>query len=300
MSTVQSLSYIVTQVQSLEAWRHYAEEVLGMMTTIEADGTLRIKMDERPFRILVQEGATDVYLASGWELGSEEDFNAMLQHITEQGVSYELGDRALCVSRGVQAVAALADPAGNRHELSWGHISGCQPFVSPQGVPRFVTDGMGLGHTVLPAPNFDECAAFYRDVLGFRNSDIFNFRPDPAADATRIHFMHCGNARHHSLAIAEYDVPSKCVHMMVEVDSMSEVGRAHDRSAAHGVPLSATLGQHLNDKMTSFYMKTPSGFDLEFGWGGLLVDWDKHSVFEFNRVSVWGHDFSVGQQGETE
>ncbi|MCK9533383.1 MAG: VOC family protein [Pseudomonas sp.] len=300
MSTVQSLSYIVTQVQSLEAWRHYAEEVLGMMTTIEADGTLRIKMDERPFRILVQEGATDVYLASGWELASEEDFNAMLEQITEQGVSYELGDRALCVSRGVQAVASLADPAGNRHELSWGHISGCQPFVSPQGVPRFVTDGMGLGHTVLPAPNFDECAAFYRDVLGFRNSDIFNFRPDPAADATRIHFMHCGNARHHSLAIAEYDVPSKCVHMMVEVDSMSEVGRAHDRRAAHGVPLSATLGQHLNDKMTSFYMKTPSGFDLEFGWGGLLVDWDKHSVFEFNRVSVWGHDFSVGQQGETE
>ena len=159
---------------------------------------------------------------------------------------------------------------------------------------------MGLGHTVLPAPNFDECAAFYRDVLGFRKSDIFNFRPAPDADATRIHFMHCGNARHHSLAIAEYDVPSKCVHMMVEVDSMTEVGRAHDRREAHGVPLSATLGQHLNDKMTSFYMKTPSGFDLEFGWGGLLVDWEKHSVFEFNRVSVWGHDFSVGQQGETQ
>jgi 3,4-dihydroxy-9,10-secoandrosta-1,3,5(10)-triene-9,17-dione 4,5-dioxygenase len=269
-----------------------------MMTTTEADGTLRIKMDERPFRILVQEGVTDQYLVSGWELGSEEDFNAMLQRLDAHGVSYVLGDRPLCVSRGVQAVAALADPAGNRHELSWGHISGCQPFVSPQGVPRFVTDNMGLGHTVLPAPNFDECAAFYRDVLGFRNSDIFNFRPDPEADATRIHFMHCGNARHHSLAIAEYDVPSKCIHMMVEVENMTEVGRAHDRCAAHAVPLSATLGQHLNDKMTSFYMKTPSGFDLEFGWGGLQVDWDKHSVFEFNRVSVWGHDFSVGQQGE--
>ena len=298
MSTVQSLSYIVTQVQSLESWRRYAEDVLGMMTTTEADGTLRIKMDERPFRILVQEGVTDQYLVSGWELGSEEDFNAMLQRLDAHGVSYVLGDRPLCVSRGVQAVAALADPAGNRHELSWGHISGCQPFVSPQGVPRFVTDNMGLGHTVLPAPNFDECAAFYRDVLGFRNSDIFNFRPDPEADATRIHFMHCGNARHHSLAIAEYDVPSKCIHMMVEVENMTEVGRAHDRCAAHAVPLSATLGQHLNDKMTSFYMKTPSGFDLEFGWGGLQVDWDKHSVFEFNRVSVWVHDFSVGQQGE--
>lgn len=301
MNTIQSLSYIVTQVQSLESWRHYAEEVLGMMTSTEADGTLRIKMDERPFRILVQEGATDVYLISGWELANEDDFNAMLKHLEAQGVSYALGDRDLCISRGVQAVASLADPAGNRHELSWGHISDCQPFVSPQGVPRFITGDMGLGHTVMPAPNFDACVAFYHDVLGFRNSDIFNFRPDPAAAPTRIHFMHCGNARHHSLAIAEYDVPSKCVHMMVEVENMTEVGRAHDRCEAHGVTLSATLGQHLNDKMTSFYMKTPSGFDLEYGCGGLQIDRDNHTVFEFNRVSIWGHDFNVGQQqGETE
>ena len=73
-------------------------------------------------------------------------------------------------------------------------------------------------------------------------------------------------------------------------------GRAHDRRIAHDVPLSATLGQHLNDRMTSFYMKTPSGFDLEYGYGGLLVDWQDHSAFEFTRVSLWGHDFSVGQQ----
>ena len=83
---------------------------------------------------------------------------------------------------------------------------------------------------------------------------------------------------------------------MVEVDNMTEVGRAHDRRLAHEVPLSATLGQHLNDRMTSFYMKTPSGFDLEYGYGGLLVDWQAHSAFEFTRVSLWGHDFSVGQQ----
>ncbi len=300
MSTIQSLSYIVAQVRNLEFWRHYAEEVLGMMTTTEADGTLRVKMDERPFRMLVQEGETDVYLASGWELSSEEDFNAMLKNLEQHGVSYENGSREVCVSRGVQAVATLSDPSGNHHELTWGHISDCQPFVSPQGVPRFLTEDMGLGHTVLPAPKFDDCLAFYRDVLGFRHSDIFNFCPDPSVDPVRIHFMHCGNARHHSLAIAEYDVPSKCVHVMVEVDNMTEVGRAHDRRKAHGVPLSATLGQHLNDKMTSFYMKTPSGFDLEYGWGGLQVDWDKHSVFEFNRVSVWGHDFGVGQRGEAE
>lgn len=55
---------------------------------------------------------------------------------------------------------------------------------------------------------------------------------------------------------------------MVEVDSMTEVGRAHDRLHAHAVDLSATLGQHLNDRMTSFYMKTPSGFDLNTALAG--------------------------------
>ncbi|MFY9959461.1 VOC family protein, partial [Pseudomonas sp.] len=137
---------------------------------------------------------------------------------------------------------------------------------------------------------------FAKQVLGFELSDIFNFRPEPSAPPIRIHFLHCRNARHHSLALAEYPVPSGCVHVMVEVDSMTEVGRAHDRLLAHDVRLSATLGQHLNDRMTSFYMKTPSAFDLEYGFGGLQVDWAEHSAFEFTRVSIWGHDFSVGQR----
>ena len=36
--------------------------------------------------------------------------------------------------------------------------------------------------------------------------------------------------------------------------------------------MSATLGRHVNDKMLSFYMKTPGGFDVEFGCEGLQVD----------------------------
>ena len=298
MSEIRALSYFVAQIGDVQKWQHYAENVLGMMTSPAAGGGLYIKMDDRPFRMLIVEGAESRYLASGWELGSKTAFDAMLARLDASAVAYELADAAFCAQRQVNEAALLQDPAGNRHELTWGYRSDCQPFVSPQGVPRFLTGDMGLGHTVLPTPNFDECAAFYQNVLGFEISDIFNFRPAPDAPATRIHFLHCGNARHHSLAIAEYDVPSKCVHVMVEVDSMTEVGRAHDRRQAHGVPLSATLGQHLNDKMTSFYMKTPSGFDLEYGCGGLQVDWDQHTAFEFTKVSIWGHDFSAGQQEE--
>jgi 3,4-dihydroxy-9,10-secoandrosta-1,3,5(10)-triene-9,17-dione 4,5-dioxygenase len=196
----------------------------------------------------------------------------------------------------MQALVVVTDPSGNRHELCWGHLSDCQPFVSPQGVPSFLTGDMGLGHTVMPAPNFDATAAFLRDVLGFGLSDIFNFRPDPSAPPVRIHFLHCNNVRHHSLAIAEYPVASGCVHVMVEVEDMPEVGRAIDRMHAHKVQQTATLGQHTNDKVTSFYMRSPSQFDIEYGYGGAVIDWAEHITHEFTRVSLWGHDFSVSQR----
>ncbi|KMM96002.1 MULTISPECIES: VOC family protein [Pseudomonas] len=296
MIDIRGLSYFVAQSPDPVAWQRYAEDVLGMMVTPAPSGGLYVKMDERPFRMLIVPGDEARYVASGWELGNEAAFNAAIATLNQADVSWRQGSAEQCEQRGVQALVHVTDPSGNRHELSWGHRSDCQPFVSPQGVPRFITGDMGLGHTVLPAPNFDATLAFAKDVLGFELSDIFNFRPDPSAPPIRIHFLHCKNSRHHSLALAEYPVPSGCVHVMVEVDNMTEVGRAHDRRLAHDVPLSATLGQHLNDRMTSFYMKTPSGFDLEYGYGGLLVDWQAHSAFEFTRVSLWGHDFSVGQQ----
>ncbi|MBA1205328.1 biphenyl 2,3-dioxygenase [Pseudomonas capeferrum] len=296
MIDIRGLSYFVSQIENLSQWQRYAEDVLGMQVQPAPGGGLYVKMDERPYRMLVVEGDAPRYLASGWELGSQQAFQNALQHLERCGVAWQQGSAEAIDQRGVQELVTVIDPSGNRHELSWGHRSDCQAFVSPQGVPRFVTGDMGLGHTVLPAPDFDATLAFAKDVLGFGLSDIFNFRPDPSAPAVRIHFLHCRNARHHSLALAEYPVPSGCVHVMVEVDSMTEVGRAHDRLLASGGQLSATLGQHLNDQMTSFYMKTPSGFDLEYGYGGLQVDWAEHSAFEFTRVSIWGHDFSVGRQ----
>ena len=295
MIDIRGLSYFVAESADPFQWQRYAEDVLGMMVSEAPAGGLYVKMDERPYRMLIVPGGESRYLASGWELAGEKAFNAAIEVLDQADVNWRLGSAEQCDQRGVQALLHVTDPSGNRHELSWGHRSDCQPFVSPQGVPGFVTGDMGLGHTVLPAPNFDATLAFAKDVLGFELSDIFNFRPDPSAPPIRIHFLHCKNSRHHSLALAEYPVPSGCVHVMVEVESMTEVGRAHDRRIAHDVQLSATLGQHLNDRMTSFYMKTPSGFDLEYGYGGLLVDWQDHSAFEFTRVSLWGHDFSAGQ-----
>ena len=50
-----------------------------------------------------------------------------------------------------------------------------------------------------------------------------------------------------------------------------------------------SLGKHTNDRMVSFYSRSPSGFDVEFGYDGLLVDEARWSVTQITKPSFWGH-----------
>ena len=84
---------------------------------------------------------------------------------------------------------------------------------------------------------------------------------------------------------------------MTEVATIDEVGHCNDRRIAADVKLSGTLGRHANDHMVSFYMQSPSGFDVEYGAEGRTIDdWTQYQVFESTVPSFWGHDFSVGHQ----
>jgi len=201
----------------------------------------------------------------------------------------------------VSALARSSDPAGNAMELYYGRFADYAPFVSPAGVSRFVTGDngdMGLGHIVLTAPNFDETHAFYRDVLGFADTDLGRFylggggADDPGIGFA---FLHARNGRHHSLALGQLpESPNGAVHMMLEVGDLPSVGRAYDKvlKSKGEIPLSATLGQHVNDKMTSFYVQTPSGFDIEYGWNGLVIDPDTWVPTTSLSVSAWGHKWA--------
>jgi 3,4-dihydroxy-9,10-secoandrosta-1,3,5(10)-triene-9,17-dione 4,5-dioxygenase len=292
---IRGLAYVVVEAVSPQAWGAFGEDVVGLAAVADGRGGLVLKADERLGRIFVEPGDQDRYAASGWELADETAFEAALERLCDAGVAFERGTTEQANTRGALGLARFRDPAGNRHELAWGYRSDFSRFVSPVGVPRFVIGELGLGHTVLPAPDFEATARFFGDVMSFGLADLMVHRPlGEAGPAQRIHFMHCGNPRHHSLALLEGEVASGCVHIMLEYDSLDEVGRALDRAQAHGAQLTASLGRHVNDGVTSFYCRTPGGFSIELGYGGRLMDWDRHTVFESTSVSLWGHDFSLG------
>jgi hypothetical protein len=77
---------------------------------------------------------------------------------------------------------------------------------------------------------------------------------------------------------------------MFEVKSVDDVGLALDRTWRSGLRIMQTLGRHPNDRMLSFYAKTPSGFQFEYGWGGREIDdanWD--ATKSYDHISEWGH-----------
>jgi 3,4-dihydroxy-9,10-secoandrosta-1,3,5(10)-triene-9,17-dione 4,5-dioxygenase len=296
MIDIRGLAYIVAESVDPGRWRQFGRNVLGTMESDAPEGGAYLKMDDRAFRIAVQRGGSDRYVASGWEVADQSAFEIAVADLRRAGVEANRATETERAMRMVQDMVWVVDPSGNRHEIVWGHKTDGSRFVSPQGVSSFVTGDLGMGHTVLPAPNFDATWDFMRTVMGFGLTDILRLRftPDPSEPEKRIYFLHCNNGRHHSLALFEFPMPNGCVHVMLEVDSFDEVGRAHDRLLKNNGKLTATLGRHVNDRMISFYMNSPSNFAIEYGYGGLVVDWSRHIVFEATSPSLWGHDFSVG------
>ena len=299
--TIQSLGYIGVNSTQLDQWRDFACDVMGLQDVSSDLGdahTQFYKMDYHPYRLFVQHSAHDGLAVCGWETNNQQGLDEVAAALTEADVAFEWADQLLISKRRVQNLLSFTDPAGNQHEAYWGVVSDFKAFNSPQGVPGFVTADQGLGHVVLPAPNFSETAQFFTEILGFGLSDLMKLRftPDPEEPIKRLWFMHC-NRRHHSLGLLETPHPAGCIHVMTEVNAIDEVGRCNDRRIAADIKLSGTLGRHANDHMVSFYMQSPAGFDIEYGAEGRTVDdWSRYEVFESTVPSFWGHDFSVGQQ----
>ena len=78
---------------------------------------------------------------------------------------------------------------------------------------------------------------------------------------------------------------------MMELYSLDDVGQGYDRALGVADRIAISLGRHPNDYMTSFYMRTPSNFLVEYGWGAREVDVSTWQPEEMTTIaSFWGHD----------
>ncbi|OLF11398.1 2,3-dihydroxybiphenyl 1,2-dioxygenase [Actinophytocola xinjiangensis] len=295
---IRSLGYLRIEATDVGAWREFALKVLGM---VEGTGpnpdALYLRMDDFPARLVVLPGDTDRLVASGWEVADVAGLGEVCGRLEAAGVPFKEGTAEQHADRRVDRMITFEDPSGNTLEVFHGVALQHRRVVSPYG-HVFVTGEQGLGHVVLSTRDDVEALRFYRDVLGFRLRDSMRLPPRLVGrpgdgEPAWLRFFGC-NPRHHSLAFLPMPTPSGIVHLMIELASTDDVGLCHDRALRRKVPMSATLGRHVNDLMLSFYMRTPGGFDVEVGCEGRQVADESWIARESTAVSLWGHDFSIG------
>ena len=294
---ISSLGYLRIESADVAAWRDFGLKVLGMTEGRGPDkDALYLRMDEFPARLVIVPGSAERLLASGWEVAGAAALAAVGRALSDAGVPYKAATDAELAARRVGAMLRAEDPAGHTLEIFCGAALEHRPSVSPYGT-RWVTGDLGLGHVVLPVPPGPAGAFdFYTEVLGFRLRDSMRmpaefFGGKPGDPPVWFRFLGC-NPRHQSLALAPLPAQAGIVHLMVETASLDDVGAALDRCARRGAPVSGTLGRHANDHMVSFYVRTPGGFDIEYGTDGLLVDDATWISRETTAVSLWGHSFA--------
>ncbi|MFF0815194.1 biphenyl-2,3-diol 1,2-dioxygenase [Rhodococcus sp. NPDC003318] len=294
MTDIRSLGYLTVRTQDVPRWRELVVDGLGMAVGSgpDEDG-LYLRVDERTSRLQVLPGDVDKVVAVGWEVRDQFALQAVREQVEKAGVEVRELTQDEADHRRVERAITFTDPAGTVLEVFFGPVLDHSPVVTPHG-GRFVTGGAGLGHVVLPTPHYEQTYAFYTEVLGFLPRGAIRLGgPGAPGPARRVRFLGV-NERHHSLAICPAP-PTEApglVHLMMEVDTLDAVGQALDRVNALGFSLSSTLGRHTNDKMISFYVRAPGGWDIEFGTDGMLVDERHFTAEEITADSYWGHDWS--------
>jgi len=294
--TVAAIGYLRIQCSNSAALMDFATGVLGLMDAAGEDGqgTRFLRMDRHPFRFMLESGEQDRLLAIGLEARDRRQWQATCDRLAAAGHELSTGSGPEAARRGVSGFVSVQDPSGNTVELYHGRKLDYRPLNSPAGVPGFVTgcaDGtdMGFGHAVIPAPQIAETTAFYTDLIGLGVSDTLHLQTPPS----RVVFMHADNPRQHSLALYDQPHPAGVVHVMVEVATLDEVGKALDRAKRAGHPVIASLGRHVNDNMCSFYVLAPGGIAIEYGYDGLLVtDWDRYTPTVSTEGDLWGHEYN--------
>ncbi len=280
--SINSLSYIGVNSDRLEDWSEYSQKYLGMQQVDRGKDTLSFRMDDQKQRLAITGDTGDSLAFIGWEVENKDDLQHYASILDKNNIPVNIGSSSYSDKRFVSELIHFNDPQGNRIELIFNPMKDTDPFVPGRPISGFKTGALGMGHVVLHVKDFNKVVPFYRDILGFKISDYSN-------TPISLCFFHV-NGRHHSMALFGSGRQG-FHHFMVEYNNLDDVGQGYDLQQFKDNAIAYTMGRHTNDYMTSFYSITPSGFFVENGWGGRIIDPNTWKAVEtFEGPSFWGHE----------
>jgi 3,4-dihydroxy-9,10-secoandrosta-1,3,5(10)-triene-9,17-dione 4,5-dioxygenase len=282
---IHSLGFVRLESTVVEQWRSFATDVLGALVTDGPDGSLHLRLDDRPVRVAIVPGERDRLIGAAFEVRDRLALEAAVAELEAAGVAVKEGSTDEAAARRVEKFVAFDDPNGNPVELFFSQSVDGLDVQLPHG-GAFLTGALGMGHVVLPSADIEAAFDFYTRVLGFRHRDSMAIT-FPNGMQVRLRFLGC-NARHHSVALTQTQSEQGMRHLMLEADSIKTFGRTYARAREAGA-LKTEMGQHSNDEVLSFYLNCPGGFEIEYGVHGRHVDDATWLTRDLTALSYWGY-----------
>lgn len=279
---IQAFGYMGVGASNLADWTDFATGWLGMQMVERGNTARAFRMDDRKQRLVIDRSLAEGERYFGFEVADAGALRTLADRLENAGVHVRQEPSALADQRCVKGLISFADPAGNRLEAFHGAAVADTPFRPGRTISGFRTGALGMGHVVFHVKAIDDLLGFYTGLLGFGVSDYIT-------SPFRAYFLHV-NPRHHSVALIETG-KQDLHHLMVELFSLDDVGQGYDIALGEPERIATTLGRHPNDAVTSYYLRSPSGFMLEYGWGGKDVTPGAWTPTEVTAgPSLWGHD----------
>lgn len=287
MIQVTELGYVALGVKDLADWKRFAAEIVGLEVVDEGEaGRCYLRMDYWHHRILLDEDGADDLSVLGFRVAGAEEFRDMAKQLSDAGVAVGIASPAAADDRRVLELMTLQDASGYPIEIFHGpQVQADRPFHPGRRMHgRFKTGAGGLGHLIQrQTAGLEKTYDFYK-LLGMRGGVEYRIPIPGAPRPLELMFLHC-NERDHTVA---FGLPGekRINHLMLEVESLDDVGLAYEVVRQAGVPVAIAPGRHANDHMYSFYFMNPSGWQIEIGWGARPATHQS----EYYQRDTYGHE----------
>lgn len=284
------MGYLVAESNKRDEWLRFAVEGLGLHADLVESETLALRVDHHQRRIIIKKGPAEDVVALGWQLTSQFALDLALLRLKQRGATVTCSNAEEASSRGVDRFWRVMGPKGLALELYTEPRFSIEPLrMKASG---FITGDAGMGHVAITTRNPKAMQTFWQEVFDARVSDHIEDRIDGInLDFTFLRI----NERHHSIATASTrgvrldPLRTRIHHMNLQTASLEDVTQAYLRCRSMGCKIANSIGQHPNDKEVSFYVTTPSDFEIELGWNPIVVQEDNWQPTVYQGISLWGH-----------
>ena len=284
------LGYLLVESQRLDEWQRFAADGIGTHVDRIGPDVLALRTDAHERRVVVYRGAAEDVAALGWQLDDAAMLQVALERLRRLRVTVkEVADERAAL-RGVQRYWRFRGPKGLASEL----------FVEPRLAPRapemltsgFMTGAGGMGHVAISTREPEAMIEFWKGIFDARISD----RIEESLDGVQMDLTFLRmNERHHTLATAATrgrrmnPLRTQIHHLNLEAARLEDVTAGYLRCRRLGYSMANGIGQHPNDLELSFYVVSPSGFEIELGWNPIRVDERTWQPAVHQGISLWGH-----------